>query len=197
MFIQTGTKRIKNLISQIFDPLYELFVSLLDAIFGTLQRLIGVRGMPYVFVLPNLLIFGIFILFPMLLNFVYAFTGGAAFLPQQRPWVGTANFDRLLVCENYLEPRTCSEDLFWRSVYNTTSYVFWQVALMVLFSLITALILNRNIKARGFFRGVFFYPVLLSPIVVALIWKWILQENGLINGILTNLYLVAAGIRAL
>jgi alpha-1,4-digalacturonate transport system permease protein len=58
---------------------------------------------------------------------------------------------------------------------------------MVLLSLITALILNRNLKARGFFRSVYFYPVLLSPIVVALVWKWILQENGLINGILTGL----------
>ena len=57
--------------------------------------------MPYIFVLPNLLIFGIFILFPMLLNFIYAFTGGTAFFPDQRPWVGTANFERLLTCENY------------------------------------------------------------------------------------------------
>jgi alpha-1,4-digalacturonate transport system permease protein len=54
-------------------------------------------------------------------------------------------------------------------------------------SLITALVLNRKIKARAFFRSVFFYPVLLSPIVVALIWKWILQENGLFNAILTGL----------
>ena len=54
-------------------------------------------------------------------------------------------------------------------------------------SLATALVLNSSIKARGFFRSVFFYPVLLSPIVVALIWKWILQENGLLNGILTGL----------
>jgi alpha-1,4-digalacturonate transport system permease protein len=46
--------------------------------------------------------------------------------------------------------------------------------------------LNRKIRARGFFRSVYFYPVLLSPIVVALIWKWILQENGLFNGILTS-----------
>jgi alpha-1,4-digalacturonate transport system permease protein len=53
--------------------------------------------------------------------------------------------------------------------------------------LTTALVLNRKIKARGFFRSVFFYPVLLSPIVVALIWKWILQENGLLNGIITSM----------
>jgi alpha-1,4-digalacturonate transport system permease protein len=41
--------------------------------------------------------------------------------------------------------------------------------------------------ARGFFRSVFFYPVLLSPVVVALIWKWILQENGLLNAALVGL----------
>ena len=43
---------------------------------------------------------------------------------------------------------------------------------MVALALVTALVLNRKILGRGFFRGVFFYPVLLSPVVVALIWKW-------------------------
>ena len=162
------------------------FVSVPDIIFGAIQRWIGIRGMPYVFVLPNLLIFGIFILFPMLLNFVYAFTGGTEFFPDQRPWVGTANFEQLLTCENFFDPNTCYQDRFWRSVFNTLIYVIGQVALMVVISLITALVLNRRIKARGFFRSVFFYPVLLSPIVVALIWKWILQENGLLNGIIVS-----------
>ena len=37
---------------------------------------------------------------------------------------------------------------------------------------------------RGFWRGVFFYPVLLSPVVVALIWKWILQREGVLNAVL-------------
>jgi alpha-1,4-digalacturonate transport system permease protein len=58
---------------------------------------------------------------------------------------------------------------------------------MVIISLLTALVLNGKIKARGFFRSVYFYPVLLSPIVVALIWKWILQDSGLLNGILVGL----------
>ena len=72
----------------------------------------------------------------------------------------------------------------WRAVQNSVGYVIAQVSLMVLFSLITALVLNRKIKRRGFFRGVSFYPVLLSPIVVALIWKWILQENGVLNAVI-------------
>jgi alpha-1,4-digalacturonate transport system permease protein len=58
---------------------------------------------------------------------------------------------------------------------------------MITMSLITALILNRNIASRGFFRAVFFFPVLLSPVVVGLIWRWILQREGLLNLIMVNL----------
>jgi alpha-1,4-digalacturonate transport system permease protein len=76
---------------------------------------------------------------------------------------------------------TCREDHFWRGVHNTLFFVVIQVSLMVLLSLLTALVLNRKIVGRGFWRGVFFYPVLLSPVVVALIWKWILQRDGLLN----------------
>lgn len=176
---------VGKLLQQSFNHFLNAIVSLVDLFFATLQSKLGYRRMPYVFVLPNLLIFGIFILFPMLLNFIYAFTGGTEFFPANRPFVGTANFEQLLTCESFLNPNTCREDLFWRAVYNTIFYVVAQVSLMVLFSLITALALNRKIRGRGFFRSVFFYPVLLSPIVVALIWKWILQENGLLNAILT------------
>jgi alpha-1,4-digalacturonate transport system permease protein len=162
-------------------------VSVFDLIIGSFQKLVGIKGMPYFFVLPNLLIFGIFILFPMLLNFVYAFTGGPSFFPQDRPFVGTENFGRLFECESILQPNTCREDLFWRAVHNTITYVILQVVLLVLFALVTALILNRNIKWRGFFRSVYFYPCLLSPIVVGLIWKWILMDSGALNGILISL----------
>lgn len=187
-----GLKKLGNLFTITSQFAYDVITNGLDIVFSTIQRIFGVKGMPYVFVLPNLLIFGIFILFPMLLNFVYAFTGGSSFLPDQRPWVGTENFDRLLACTNYLDPNTCTEDLFWRAVKNTFWYVVFQVSGMVLVSLITALILNRNIKARGFFRSVFFYPVLLSPIVVSLIWRWILQDTGVLNGLLISMGLEKA-----
>ena len=187
MTVQTENKSIKNIWEQMINAISGFFIWLFDVIFGTLQKWIGLNRMAYVFVLPNLLIFGIFILFPMLLNFVYAFTGGTDFFPGQRPWVGTTNFETLLTCESFLDPNTCREDLFWRAIFNTGGYVIFQVSLMVLASLVTAVALNGKIKARGFFRSVFFYPVLLSPIVVALIWKWILQENGLFNGIIIAL----------
>ncbi len=157
-----------------------------DFVMSPLQKRIGVRGMAYIFVLPNLLIFGIFILFPMLLNFYYAFTGGAELFPQNRPFIGTQNFQNLFSCTNFLDPNSCREDLFWRAAFNTLGFVVAQVAAVVLISLLTALVLNRKIRARAFFRSVFFYPVLLSPVVVALIWKWMLQPDGFVNGIIVG-----------
>jgi alpha-1,4-digalacturonate transport system permease protein len=169
--------------------LYALYAALMNAfdlIFGNLQRVIGSRRMAYVFVLPNLLIFGLFVLFPMLLNFYYAFTGGTALFPQDRPFVGMQNFQQLFDCGNFLDPNSCREDHFWRGIYNTAFYMVFQVGVMVLVALLTAVVLNRSIRSRGFFRSVFFYPVLLSPVVVALIWKWILQRNGLLNAALVS-----------
>ncbi len=162
-------------------------INVVDFIMHPLQDRVGVRGMAYIFVLPNLLIFGIFILLPMILNFYYAFTGGTRLFPQDRPFVGLDNLNTLFACENFLNPNTCREDLFWRAVLNTGGYVVFQVGSMIVLALITALALNRNIVARGFFRSVFFYPVLLSPVVVALIWRWILQQDGLLNALLVAL----------
>jgi alpha-1,4-digalacturonate transport system permease protein len=167
--------------------LYRMLINLLDVVMHPLQDRIGIRGMAYVFVLPNLLIFGVFIVLPMILNFYYAFTGGTALFPADRPFVGVDNLNRLFTCENFFEPNSCREDIFWRAALNTGGYVVAQVTSMILLSLITALALNRKIRARGFFRSVFFYPVLLSPVVVALIWKWILQQDGILNALIVGL----------
>ena len=149
-----------------------------------LQRMLGVPRIGWVFVAPNLAILGLFTFLPIVINFYYAFTGGAQLYPSQRPFTGMENLEILFECGNFLDPSSCRKDLFWRALYNTAWFALFQVALMVLFSLVTALVLNRKIFGRGFFRGVFFYPVLLSPVVVALIWKWVLQREGVLNALL-------------
>jgi alpha-1,4-digalacturonate transport system permease protein len=150
------------------------------------QALVGAARMPWVFLAPNLLIFGTFTFLPIVINFYYAFTGGVNLYPSERPFTGMENLATLFECGNYLDPASCRQDIFWRSVFNTAKFSLLQVGLMVVMSVITALVLNRKIIGRGFWRGVFFYPVLLSPVVVALIWKWILQSQGLLNGLLVG-----------
>jgi alpha-1,4-digalacturonate transport system permease protein len=158
---------------------------LLDLIIGSLERLIGHRRMPYFFVLPNMLIFVIFVMLPLLLNFLFAFTGGSSILPENRPWVGTGNFERLLSCGDIWDVSTCREDVFFFAVRNTFLFVIVEVPSMIVLAMLIALALNRDIRLRGFFRSAFFFPVLLSPVVVALIWKWMLQtRGGLINAVL-------------
>ncbi len=152
-----------------------------------LQRVIGARRMAYVFLLPNFVFFGLFVFLPIGINVVFSVTGGTALFPSQRPYVGSEQFAYLFDCGSYLDPSSCREDHFWRGVANTAKFIVFQVTAMVLFSLLTALVLNMKIRGRGFFRAVYFFPVLLSPVVVALIWKWILQRDGLLNAAITTL----------
>lgn len=168
---------IKALGTALYEGAFNLFERPMLAV----QRMVGQHRLAWVFLLPNLLIFGLFTFLPIILNVFYATSSGDRILLWDRPYVGAENFSTLLDCESYLNPNTCHRDLFWRAVHNTGWFVVLQVGFMILFSLIAALILNRDIVLRGFFRAVFFYPVLLSPVVVALIWKWILQRNGVLN----------------
>jgi alpha-1,4-digalacturonate transport system permease protein len=151
------------------------------------QRATGTGGMAAFFLAPNMAIFGIFVLVPLVINFFYSATSGTAYFLQDRTYVGLAQYQRLLDCTDYLDIATCREDLFWRAVHNTALFVVVQVALMTVVSIATALILNREIMARSFWRAVFFFPVLLSPVVTGLIWRWILQRQGLLNLIVYDL----------
>jgi len=161
-----------------------LAASLLNVPLKAWQKLTGNNGMAAFFLAPNMAIFGVFVLVPLVMNFVYSMTSGSGIFLGDRNFVGTGQYARLLECPNYLNPRGCREDLFWTAVHNTVLFVVLQVAFMTVVSMITALILNRRIPARGFWRAVFFFPVLLSPVVVGLIWRWILQRQGLLNFVL-------------
>jgi alpha-1,4-digalacturonate transport system permease protein len=162
-------------------------MQIVDAPMRALQRGLGFRRLAWVFLAPNLILFGLFAFLPVLVNVAYALTGSDQILLKDRPFVGGRNFADLSACADYLDPNSCKMDLFWRAGHNTVWFIVLQVGFMVGFALLTALILNRKIRARGFFRAVFFFPVLLSPVVVAMVWKWILQDQGVLNALLDSL----------
>jgi hypothetical protein len=83
------------------STLWRLAGDILDGPFRAIQRHIGAHRMAYVFLLPNVLVFGIFSFWPMLLNFWIAFTGGQSVLLAERPFVGLDNFRELLNCPSY------------------------------------------------------------------------------------------------
>lgn len=180
---RTASDQIARLASV---PVGLIFV-VLEGPLNAIQKGIGIKRMPWIFVLPNLAFFGLFVVVPLFINFFYSLTGGTELYLENRPFIGTEQYAFLLDCQAFSDPQTCREDRFWKGIYNTIVFIFFQVSFMVLFSLITALILNREIRARGFFRAVFFFPVLLSPVVVALIWKWILLRDGILNAFLVSI----------
>jgi ABC-type sugar transport system permease subunit len=143
----------------------------------------GRAGVPYAFLMPNMLIFGLFTFLPMLLNFWVSLTSGESISLLSRPFAGLANYADIFACESILSPNTCSNAglNFWTAMGNTLVFVAIQVPVLVIAALLTALVLNRHIRGRGFWRAMFFYPVMLSPVVIANIWKWVLHRKGMLN----------------
>ena len=127
------------------------------------------RIMPYLFILPNMLIFGVFTIYPAINGFnlsLYSSKNGRTF-----QWVGFRNFERIV-----------TDNEFWQALGNTLIFVAGFVALSTVFSIIVAVLLESQKRGRSFFRAVFFVPVLLSPVVVGLLWHWMLQrQGGLLN----------------
>ena len=147
------------------------------------QRFWGRGGVPYALLLPNLLIFGLFTFVPMILNFYVSMTDGTSISLFDRPWVGLQKYAEIFDCVSIFEPKTCTNAgfNFWTGMFNTLWFVIFQVPILCIVALITALVVNKNIRARGFWRAMFFYPVMLSPVVIANIWNWVLHRKGVLN----------------
>lgn len=158
-----------------------IILSPVDLLMTAIQRALGIKAMPWVFLAPNLVFVVLFALLPVVLNIVFSVTGGDRLYPDARFFVGGENFQALASCGDYLQPSSCTLDRFWRAVHNTLIFVPIKIVVLSGSALITAIVLNRPIVGRAFFRAMFFFPVMLSPVVVALIWKWILQRQGILN----------------
>lgn len=146
------------------------------------QKMRGHGPLPYLFLLPNLLVFGVFTFAPLFINVGFSVTEGQSINFADRPFAGTDNWQRLLA-ETQIDTGNpnLEDDQFYRAVMDTSVFVIFQVPIMVLFSLITALVLNRDIVARGLWRSIFFYPVMLSPVVVGFLWTLILKRQGVLS----------------
>lgn len=89
-------------------------------------------------------------------------------------WVGLDNYRELLT-----DPAT--RDVFW----HTLLYVAGYLPLVYVGGLALAMALNRRMPANAFFRAAYFLPVVTSWVVVALVWKWLLNPSGgLVNELL-------------
>ena len=121
---------------------------------------------PYLFLTPNLLIFSIFIILPALIGIYYSFTDMTLFTFGTPNFIGFQNYIELLQDEDFLE-----------ALWNTVKLVIVTVPLVFAVALALALLLVQPIKFVGFFRAVYYWPVMISAIVVGIIWHWILAGD--------------------
>ena len=91
-------------------------------------------------------------------------------------WVGLKNYIRLFNRDPYFK------DAIWATIY----FALLAVAGSMIYSLVVALLLNRKIPARGFFRAVFYLPYVLPAMAVYIGWSWLYETNfGLLNYLLS------------
>lgn len=121
---------------------------------------------------PTLLLYTIYIIAPIFITFFYSFTKysgiGAA------KWVGLKNYKRLI-----------HDDIFWVALKNTMIIFCIAFILLIVISFLLALVLNSRIKGTSIAKSLIFSPAVIAPIIVGIIWVYILDPHvGIINALL-------------
>lgn len=94
-------------------------------------------------------------------------------------WVGTQNYQELLT-DTRIGERT------WERFIVTGQFVVPAVTLELLLGFGVAILLNRKFRGRAVFMTVLLIPMMLSPVVVALFWRFMMQGEGILNYIAVN-----------
>lgn len=130
------------------------------------------KWVPYGLLLPYGLYFLVITAFPI--GFSLALTFHRWNLLSPMTWIGGTNFSNLV-----------HDPLFWKALGNTVRFLVIHIPLQIGIALVLAQILNQAIRAKGFFRAVFFLPVVVSGVVVTILWKQLYAtENGIFNALL-------------
>lgn len=132
------------------------------------------RSIASLLILPWLLTFLVFWLFPLVVSFLVGFTD-FRLLVKDYQWVGLANYRALL-----------SDADFIKALKNTFVFVFGTIPITTVFSLSMALLVNRRFRGRGLFRAAYFLPSITSMVVIALIFTNLYQRGGYV-ALLANL----------
>lgn len=127
------------------------------------------KNAPYYFLAPMIVIFSVFILYPLVYSFILSF--------QQYDY-GKYNFVEF---ENYI--KLFRDPVFLTSLKNTLIYLMIQVPVMVVLSLFLAVLLdNKFLRGKAFFRASLFLPSVTALVAYSLVFKLLLNyDYGIIN----------------
>jgi len=130
----------------------------------------------YGFALPSLIVLGIFVVYPALLNF-YMSLFDWPLLGSIRPFIGV---------ENYL--KIIHDPIFWISLKNTLYFVLGYVSLVTVLGLLVAVVLwEVSSTLQTFVKTVCFLPSISMLVCISLIWVWMYMPHfGLVNYLLSK-----------
>ncbi len=137
------------------------------------------RAVPYLFLLPAVAILALGLMVPLYNSLVLSFYDwnfGQAW--GDKTYLGFQNFGRLL-----------TDPVVWSSVRTTFVFGFWVVLLEMIIGIGLALLLEKPVRGASVFRTIFVLPLMIAPIVVGLIWRYLLDAR---NGV-ANYYLESIG----
>jgi N-acetylglucosamine transport system permease protein len=131
------------------------------------------------FLLPALALYGLFVLWPYAQAIYLSFTGWRG-LTANKPWVGLANYERLVKDERFLEALTRNGQLLIVLPLVTIGIALTFAALFTQGS--------QAIRGASFYRIVFFFPQVISSVIVGILWSYVYNPNiGLLNGVLRGI----------
>jgi len=146
---------------------------------GAFYRYLNRMG--WVFVTPAIAFFCAFMLYPILSSLSIVTRKWKGF---NNTFVGLGNFIRM-----------GNDGVFWQALGHNFLFMAIQVPLMILLALVLAVILNQGIRRyRGTFRVIFFLPCVASLVAYSVIFRMLLQTNGLLNNLAVNLDILAKPI---
>ena len=124
----------------------------------------------YLFLVPAGLIYLSVIVFPVCYSFFISLN----------KWNGIGEMEFVGI-GNYLT-LFAQDPIFLTSLKNNLIWILLTIGITMPIALGLALVLNRRFKGRTFFRGLFYFPCVIAPITVSIIWRWIYEPNiGFIN----------------
>ena len=136
-----------------------------DEITETYNKKESIEG--FLLALPYLIAFGGFMLFPLLYGFYMSLYDWDALNPEQSEFIWFGNYQTLL-----------SDARFWEALLNTIWFVILTVPPLVIFALLLALGINRNVKGQTVLRTIFFSPYILTVAVIAIVWTELFAGEG-------------------